>query len=229
MLSIKNLKKDYGNVSILKGVSLEVSKGEVVVLIGPSGSGKSTLLRCVNNLETKTSGEIKLDDVAKEEIGMVFQSFNLFNNMSVLDNVLYSLQVVFKMKKKDALSLATQALKKVGMDMHKNKMPQALSGGQKQRAAIARVIAHKPKLLLFDEPTSALDPENVKEVLEVIQALVRSDITIMIVTHKMQFAKEVADTIVFLEHGKIVEYTPCAEFFKKPKTARAQQFLEKVL
>lgn len=238
MIQLKNLTKTFGPQPVLKGIDLSVPQGETVALIGPSGSGKSTLLRCINHLETPSTGEIKIDGTLLTEanagtmakkVGMVFQQFNLFPHKTVLENLIYAPIRVLKMDTKKAQSEAMELLEKVGLKHKADTYPQSLSGGQKQRVAIARTLAMHPEVILFDEPTSALDPEMVKEVLEVISKLAHTGITLMIVTHEMGFAKELADRILFLDQGKIVEDAPPDTFFSSPKSARAQQFLEKVL
>lgn len=238
MIQLKNLTKTFGPQPVLKGIDLSVPQGETVALIGPSGSGKSTLLRCINHLETPSTGEIKIDGTLLTEanagtmakkVGMVFQQFNLFPHKTVLENLIYAPIRALKMDTKKAQSEAMELLEKVGLKHKADTYPQSLSGGQKQRVAIARTLAMHPEVILFDEPTSALDPEMVKEVLEVISKLAHTGITLMIVTHEMGFAKELADRILFLDQGKIVEDAPPDTFFSSPKSVRAQQFLEKVL
>lgn len=229
MLSIKKVMKKFGEHTVLKNISLEISEGEIYSIIGPSGGGKSTILRVINGLETITEGTIEFNKIGLFDIAMVFQNFNLFNNMSVLSNITYPLTKVRKMSKAEAVAHATEALQIVGMAQLRNKMPSYLSGGQKQRAAIARAFANHPKLILFDEPTSALDPENVNEVLNTIRALAKKNIAMLIVTHEMAFAKEISDKIVFVEDGKILEVTPAPKFFKGPQTQRAKEFLAKIL
>ncbi|GAA0107131.1 MULTISPECIES: amino acid ABC transporter ATP-binding protein [Clostridium] len=239
MIKINNLKKKFGNDEILKGINLELKKGEVVVIIGPSGSGKSTFLRCLNYLEVPTSGEIQIadlkvetDKVSKRDIhnlrsksAMVFQNYNLFNNKTVIENVTEALIVVKKMDKKEANNIATEALKKVGLLEKKDVYPKTLSGGQKQRVSIARAIAINPEVILFDEPTSALDPELVSEVLAVIKDLAKENMTMIIVTHEMRFAKDVGDRIIFMENGVVVEEGASEEIFTKPKKGRTREFL----
>lgn len=227
MLTLKNVFKSYEDHSILSDISFTLQPGKVMCIIGPSGGGKSTILRVINKLDGLTDGEIVYSDITLKNIAMVFQNFNLFKNMSVIDNITYPLMKVHKMKKKSALLHAEEALRKVGMYRYKEFMPRSLSGGQQQRSAIARAIATHPKLILFDEPTSALDPENVKEVLNVIRKL--KNVAMLIVTHEMKFAEEISDKIIFLESGKVLEITESKQFFKEPKSARARSFLKKML
>ena len=240
MIKIRNVSKKFRNLEVLKDISLEISKGEVVAVIGPSGSGKSTLLRCINLLETPTSGKIHIngtETVAKDtdvqkmrkNIGMVFQHFNLFPHMTVLKNMTYAPMVVNKLSREEAEKQAFILLERVGLKDKTYEYPSKLSGGQKQRVAIARALAMKPDILLFDEPTSALDPEMVKEVLEVIKSLAHTGITMVLVTHEMGFAREVADMICFLDEGRLAEVATPKEFFGSPKSDRARQFLDKVL
>lgn len=236
LLEIKHLHKDYGNGPVLKDVSLDVRKGEVVVLIGPSGCGKSTFLRCMNGLEDIQSGEIKLDgkiitddktkwsDV-RQKIGMVFQSYELFPHMTVIDNIMLGPLKVQKREKNQVEKEAGQLLERVGLYDKKDSFPRQLSGGQKQRVAIVRALIMKPEILLFDEVTAALDPEMVREVLDVMLELAKSGSTMVIVTHEMQFARAVADRILFLDGGEIVESGTPEEFFVNPKTERAKRFL----
>ncbi len=240
MIEVKNLYKDFGKLEVLKNVSMNIKKGEIVAIIGPSGSGKSTLLRCMNLLEMPTKGEIFVDgtdilnkktDVMKirEKVGMVFQHFNLFPHMTVLENMIYAPLQVKGMNKDEAVKKSIELLKRVGLEDKKDVYPQKLSGGQKQRVAIARALVMEPEVLLFDEPTSALDPEMVKEVLEVIKNLAKTGITMALVTHEMKFAREVANRICFLSDGCLAEDTTPEEFFTNPKTERAKQFLDKML
>ncbi|GAB6179226.1 amino acid ABC transporter ATP-binding protein [Desulfotomaculum defluvii] len=240
MIKIENLSKTFKNLAVLKDISLEINKGEVIAIIGPSGSGKSTLLRCINLLEIPTSGKIIINgkelvakgkDVEKmrKNIGMVFQHFNLFPHMTVLRNMTYAPMVVNKVSLEEAEKQALVLLERVGLKDKVHEYPSKLSGGQKQRVAIARALAMKPDILLFDEPTSALDPEMVKEVLEVIKSLAHTGITMVLVTHEMGFAREVADKICFLDEGRLAEIATPKEFFSSPKSSRAQQFLDKVL
>ncbi|WP_369902701.1 amino acid ABC transporter ATP-binding protein [Bacillus manliponensis] len=240
MIKINNLHKSYGNNEVLQGITTTIEKGEVVAIVGPSGSGKSTLLRCMNLLETPTSGDVWIngDEVTspkvnimkvREHVGMVFQHFHLFPHMNVLENVTYAPITVKGVPKVEAIKKAEQLLDKVGLLQKKDAYPNRLSGGQKQRVAIARALAMEPDVMLFDEPTSALDPEMVKEVLDVMKSLVTTGMTMAIVTHEMGFAKEVADRILFLDGGKLVEDTNPEQFFSAPSSERAQQFLQKVL
>ncbi len=241
MIKFTEVVKKFNDNIILNKISGEVKKGEVVALLGASGSGKSTLLRCMNLLEYPNSGSITIDGVeilddkcdilsVRKDIGMVFQNFNLFANMSVMQNVTYALTQVLKMPEDKANDIAIKLLEQVGIVDTKNQYPANLSGGQKQRVAIARSLAMNPKIMLFDEPTSALDPEMVNEVLDVIKKLVaKHSISMLIVTHEMQFAREVADMIWFLDNGKIVEKSPPKEFFSSPKHERAKKFLSKLL
>lgn len=236
LLEINHLNKDYGSGAILNDISLDIHKGEVVVIIGPSGCGKSTLLRCINGLETIQSGEIRLDgnvitgnktkwSEVRQKIGMVFQSYDLFPHMTVIDNILLGPTKVQKRDKKEAEQEAEKLLQRVGLSDKKNAYPRQLSGGQKQRVAIVRSLIMKPEIMLFDEVTAALDPEMVREVLDVMLELAKSGSTMMIVTHEMQFAKAVADRIVFLEGGQIQETDTPENFFNQPKTDRARRFL----
>ena len=240
MIDVKHLYKNFGSLEVLKDVSLHVDRGQVVAIIGPSGSGKSTLLRSINLLETPTSGEIWVDGTCitekrqniraiRQKVGMVFQHFNLFAHMTVLKNLIYAPVKTKKLTKEQATEKAMQLLARVGLAEKANVYPVTLSGGQKQRVAIARALAKKPEVILFDEPTSALDPEMVTEVLDVIKELAQTGITMLLVTHEMGFAREVADRIIFMDNGTILEDAPPAEFFAAPKTARAQEFLKKML
>ena len=240
MIRLEHLKKNLGDLEVLKDISLEIKKGEVVAIIGPSGSGKSTMLRCMNLLETPTGGKIFIDgknimdkDVkiteVRKNVCMVFQHFNLFHNMTVMKNMIYAPMVVNKLDKKQAQEKAMALLERVGLAGKADEYPSRLSGGQKQRVAIARALAMEPEVLLFDEPTSALDPEMVKEVLDVIKDLTHTGITMALVTHEMGFAREVADRICFLDGGYLVENTTPEEFFTNPKSERAKQFLATVL
>ncbi|KPN97661.1 amino acid ABC transporter ATP-binding protein [Lysinibacillus sp. ZYM-1] len=240
MIKIEDLHKSYGQNEVLKGISTEVKEKEVIAIIGPSGSGKSTFLRCLNLLENPTSGKVTIaGDVLtdkgtnimkiREEVGMVFQHFHLFPHKTVLENLTYAPINVKGMDKAVAIKNAEELLKKVGLFEKRQEYPNRLSGGQKQRVAIARALAMDPKVILFDEPTSALDPEMVKEVLAVMKNLADSGMTMLIVTHEMGFAREVADRILFLDGGKLIEDAPPERFFTAPSTQRAKDFLEKVL
>lgn len=240
MIKIEDLHKSYGQNEVLKGISTEIKEKEVIAIIGPSGSGKSTFLRCLNLLEEPTSGKITIagdvltdkgTDIMKirEEVGMVFQHFHLFPHKTVLENLTYAPINVKGMDKTAAIKKAEDLLTKVGLFEKRNEYPNRLSGGQKQRVAIARALAMDPKVILFDEPTSALDPEMVKEVLAVMKNLADTGMTMLIVTHEMGFAREVADRILFLDGGKLIEDAPPKEFFAAPSTQRAKDFLEKVL
>lgn len=240
MVHVENLKKNFGKLEVLKDISVDVHEGEVVVLLGPSGSGKSTFLRCVNQLETATSGTIIADDMvitdkktdinkARENIGMVFQHFNLFNNKNVIDNIIMAPVELNKMTKEEALAKGMALLERVGLADKAKAYPSQLSGGQKQRVAIARALAMEPDLMLFDEPTSALDPEMVGEVLEVMKELAKGGMTMIVVTHEIGFAREVADRIIFMDGGYIVEQGTPEEVLKNPKEARTIDFLNKVL
>lgn len=243
MLKTVDLYKSFGDLEVLKGVNTEINKGEVVAIIGPSGSGKSTFIRCLNLLEEPTKGkvffketeitskdkkEVDIDKV-REHIGMVFQHFNLFPHMSVLDNLTLAPIKIKGMSEQDAKEQAIELLKKVGLEEKKDAYPNNLSGGQKQRVAIARSLAMNPEVMLFDEPTSALDPEMVKEVLNVIKSLAQSKMTIVIVTHEMGFAKEVADRVMFMDEGIIMEEGTPDEIFNYPKNQRTKEFLDKVM
>ncbi|MEH7886850.1 amino acid ABC transporter ATP-binding protein [Bacillus sp. JJ1609] len=240
MINVQNLHKSFGKLEVLKGITTNIENGEVVAIIGPSGSGKSTFLRCMNLLEQPTSGQIfigsenitdKKTNIKKvrENVGMVFQHFHLFPHMTVLQNVTYAPIKVKGMSKEEADKHGLALLEKVGLSEKANEYPNRLSGGQKQRVAIARALAMNPEVMLFDEPTSALDPEMVKEVLEVMKSLAHTGMTMAIVTHEMGFAREVADRVLFLDGGVLVENAPPAEFFGSPKSERAKVFLEKML
>lgn len=240
MIKIKNIKKTFGKNEVLKNIDLDINKGEIVVILGPSGSGKSTLLRCINLLENPQKGEIifnnenildKKSDINKvrQNIGMVFQNFNLFPNMTVLENITLAPIKVKNIKKEDAIEDALYLLDRVGLIDKQNEYPQNLSGGQKQRIAIARTLAMKPEVILFDEPTSALDPEMVKEVLDVMTELAKEGMTMVVVTHEIGFAKEIATKVVFMDEGNILEVGCPSEIFNSPKNLRTKQFLDKVL
>lgn len=239
MIEIKELRKSFGRHEILKGVSLTVADKEVVVIIGPSGSGKSTILRCINYLEEPTSGEIVVDGISMDsakkinevrmEVGMVFQRFNLFPHMTVLENIILAPMKTRHMPKDEAAETAVRLLEKVGLAEKKDVYPETLSGGQQQRVAIARALAMKPKYMLFDEPTSALDPEMVREVLDVIKELAEEGMTMAIVTHEMGFAREVADRVLFIDDGVVLEEGTPDEIFAHPKEERTKEFLSKIL
>ena len=239
MIKINNLHKNFGKLAVLKGIDLTVAEKEVVVIIGPSGSGKSTLLRCINYLEKPTDGEVVVDNIplnsdaninkVREEVGMVFQRFNLFGHMSVLENIMLAPMKVRKETKEQAKQEALKLLEKVGLADKAEAYPAQLSGGQQQRVAIARALAMKPKLMLFDEPTSALDPEMVNEVLEVMNALAKEGMTMVVVTHEMGYAREVGDRVIFMDEGKIVEVGTPTEIFSNAQEERTKLFLSKVL
>ena len=236
ILEIKNLKKKYEDSVVLDDISLEVDKGEVVVILGPSGCGKSTLLRCINGLETIQGGEIYLKDelisnrdkdmyLVRQKIGMVFQSYDLFPHMTIMDNILLGPTKAQKRDKSEAMKEAEELLKRVGLYEKKDSYPRQVSGGQKQRVAIVRSLCMHPEVMLFDEVTAALDPEMVREVLDVMLELAKEGSTMLIVTHEMQFARAIADRIIFIDSSKIVEESTPEEFFTNPKTDRARQFL----
>ncbi|WP_409367968.1 amino acid ABC transporter ATP-binding protein [Lysinibacillus sp. 38-6] len=240
MIKLKSLSKSFGQLKVLKDINLEINKSEVVVLIGASGSGKSTLLRCMNFLEILDEGTISINDEiihiektnlnkVRENMGMVFQHFNLFPHLSVIQNITEAPIQVKKQSKEEANKKAMELLTKVGLADKANYYPEQLSGGQKQRVAIARALAMNPSVMLFDEPTSALDPELVGEVLETMKNLARDGMTMVIVTHEMGFAREVADRVIMLADGKIIEEGPPTEFFKTPKEERTMKFLQQVL
>ncbi|NOY11185.1 MAG: amino acid ABC transporter ATP-binding protein [Archaeoglobi archaeon] len=240
MLRVENLHKKFGDLHVLKGVNLEVEKGEVVVIIGPSGSGKSTLLRCINRLEEPTSGRIFLDDEEitsdrvdinriRQRIGMVFQQFNLFPHLTAIENVTLAPVKVKGMDREEAYRIGMRLLEKVGLKDKANYYPHQLSGGQQQRVAIARALAMNPEVMLFDEVTSALDPELVKEVLEVMRGLAREGMTMLVVTHEMGFAREVGDRVIFMDHGVIVEEGTPEEIFSNPREERTRRFLRMIL
>ena len=239
MIEIKGLKKSFGDLHVLKGIDLHIDEREVVVIIGPSGSGKSTLLRCINFLEEPTDGTITVDGIpldstaninkVREEVGMVFQRFNLFPHMTVLDNITLAPLKVRKMEKSRAQQTAQDLLDRVGLGDKADAYPNQLSGGQQQRVAIARALAMNPKVMLFDEPPSALDPEMVGEVLDVMQRLAESGMTMIIVTHEMGFAREVGTRLLFVDGGYIVEQGNPKEVFENPKEERTRAFLSKIL
>jgi len=239
MIRISNLRKNFGSLEVLRGVNLHVKPGEVVVIIGPSGSGKSTLLRCINVLEEITSGTVVVDgfdvtdrntdiNYVRVETGMVFQLFNLFPHMTVLHNVTLGPVKVRKMDRKKAEQLGMELLEKVGLKDKAHVYPDNISGGQKQRVAIARSLALKPKCILFDEPTSALDPELIGEVLDVMKDLAREGMTMIVVTHEMNFAREVADRVIFMDEGLILEENSPAELFSNPQHQRTKSFLARI-
>lgn len=281
MIKVKNLKKNFGNLEVLKGIDYEIKQGQIISIIGPSGSGKSTFLRCLNLMEKPTSGQIEFDgniifsntsndfydniknienknsseykeqleiykkikkeerkqknsfektiNIHRQKMGMVFQHFNVFPNMKVIDNITLAPVKLGLMSKEEATLKAKELLKTVGLESKENEYPKKLSGGQKQRLAIVRAIAMNPKVMLFDEPTSALDPEMVKEVLEVIKNIVKTGITVVIVTHEMGFAKEISDRVIFMDDGMIAEEGTPEEIFDHPKNNRTKEFLSKVL
>ena len=240
MIRMTDVEKYFGDFHALKNINIEIPRGQVVVVLGPSGSGKSTLCRTINRLETIEEGEIFIDGVLlpeegkqlaelRSEVGMVFQSFNLFSHLSIRDNVTLAPTKVRKLSKSDANDLAGELLDRVGISAQADKYPAQLSGGQQQRVAIARALAMKPKVMLFDEPTSALDPEMVNEVLDVMTSLAKEGMTMVVVTHEMGFARRAADRILFMADGEIVEDSDPEDFFSNPATDRARDFLGKIL
>ena len=240
MIELRHVDKWYGQFQVLKDISLTVTKGERVVICGPSGSGKSTVIRCINRLEEHQKGQILLEGVelnaesknvdhVRREVGMVFQQFNLFPHLSILDNLTLAPRRVRKQSRAEAEERAMVYLKRVRIAEQAHKFPSQLSGGQQQRVAIARALCMEPQIMLFDEPTSALDPEMIKEVLEVMVELAEDHMTMICVTHEMGFAKTVADKVIFMDHGQIVEIAPPEEFFSNPKNERTQLFLSQVL
>ena len=239
MIEIQGLRKSFGSDEVLKGIDLSIEEKEVVVIIGPSGSGKSTLLRCMNHLEEPTEGEVVVDGITlsseaninkvREEVGMVFQRFNLFPHMTVLENIMLAPLRVKRIDSMQAEQTARELLARVGLAEKADAYPDNLSGGQQQRVAIARALAMHPKVMLFDEPTSALDPEMVGEVLDVMRALAREGMTMVIVTHEMGFAREVGDRLLFVDEGRIIEWGTPREVFEHPKEERTRIFLSKVL
>ena len=239
MIELKDVRKSFGKNEVLKGINLQIDKGEVVVIIGPSGSGKSTVLRTMNYLEEPTSGHVIVDgmdlsdknklNAVRTEVGMVFQNFNLFPHMTVWDNLILAPVNVRKTDKKEAQDIAMKLLERVGLADKAQMYPDSLSGGQKQRVAIARALAMKPKVMLFDEPTSALDPEMVREVLDVMKSLADEGMTMVIVTHEMGFAKEVADRVLFVDGGQILEDGTPVQVFDAPSSDRTKLFLSKIL
>jgi len=240
MVDVRGVNKWFGDFQALKGIDLTVRSGEKVIVCGPSGSGKSTMIRCINRLEPHDEGQIFVDGIElddevrnlaaiRSEVGMVFQQFNLFPHMSVLDNLVLAPMRVRKLSRRDAEEQAMLYLTRVRIAEQARKFPGQLSGGQQQRVAIARALCMKPKILLFDEPTSALDPEMISEVLDVMAELARDGMTMICVTHEMGFARQVADTMVFMDHGEIVEIAPTQDFFAAPKSERAKLFLSQIL
>jgi putative glutamine transport system ATP-binding protein len=240
MISFENVNKHYGDFHVLKDINLKINKGEVVVIIGPSGSGKSTMLRCINRLETIDEGILMVNDTVindkktdinkvRRNIGMVFQHFHLYPHKTVIENIMLAPVKVLGKSKTEARKTAEYYLEKVGIPEKANSYPSQLSGGQQQRVAIARGLAMKPDVMLFDEPTSALDPEMIGEVLDVMKTLAKEGMTMVVVTHEMGFAREVADRIVFIDGGKILEEATPAEFYANPKEERARLFLSRIL
>jgi polar amino acid transport system ATP-binding protein len=240
IIRIENLVKQFGSFRAVDGVSLNVPKGNVTVILGPSGSGKSTVLRCINHLEEPTSGDIYIDGVKvghnmkainalRAEVGMVFQQFNLFPHLSVVQNIVLAQKTVRKRSDSEAREIAMQQLKRVRIPEKADAYPSQLSGGQQQRVAIARALAMQPKVMLFDEPTSALDPEMIKEVLDVMQDLAGDGTTMIVVTHEMGFARNAANDIVFMDHGKVIERSTPLDFFNAPKEERSRAFLQQIL
>ncbi|MDU5915596.1 MAG: amino acid ABC transporter ATP-binding protein [Negativicoccus succinicivorans] len=239
MINVNHLYKDFGSLKVLKDVTFSVAEKEVVVIIGPSGSGKSTVLRCINYLETPTSGSIVVDGLdlsnkanlndVRKEVGMVFQRFNLFPHKTVLENIILAPMQVRKVSRAEAVENARKLLQKVGLADKEDAYPEQLSGGQQQRVAIARALAMKPKALLFDEPTSALDPEMVREVLDVMKKLAFEGMTMVVVTHEMGFAREVGDRVIFMDDGMLIEEGTPEQIFTAPREKRTQSFLSKIL
>lgn len=240
MIKVKNLHKNFDKLEVLKGIDEHIKPGEVVAVIGPSGSGKSTFLRCLNLLEEVTDGEIYVDDelinspdvdinIIRQKMGMVFQQFNLFPHLKIIDNITLAPVLLKKMTKEEAVAKAMELLKRVGLEDKAESYPNSLSGGQKQRVAIARALAMDPEIMLFDEPTSALDPEMVGEVLDVIKDLAKEGMTMVIVTHEMGFAREVASRVLFIDQGIIMESGTPEEIFENPQNERTKSFLSKVL
>jgi polar amino acid transport system ATP-binding protein len=240
IIQIDNVSKSFGKIKALQGVSTTVKRGEVLVIIGPSGSGKSTLLRCINMLEHPDSGQIIVDgisvmhketniNVVREEVGIVFQQFNLFPHLTVLENIILAQHIVRKRKREEAKQIALKQLEYVGIPEKANAFPSQLSGGQQQRVAIARALAMNPKIMLFDEPTSALDPEMIKEVLDVMVALAKAGMTMVVVSHEMGFVRAAADRILFMDQGRIIEEGNPESFFLNPREERTRTFLSKIL
>ncbi|MAF79093.1 MAG: ABC transporter ATP-binding protein [Halobacteriovoraceae bacterium] len=240
IIKVENVNKWYGDFHVLKDVNLDVTEGERIVICGPSGSGKSTFIRCLNHLEEHQKGDIQINGITlnqnlknlqkvRENVGMVFQHFNLFDNLTILENLTLAPIWVKKTPKEEAKKYAMELLERVAISQHAHKYPGQLSGGQKQRVAIARSLCMKPKIMLFDEPTSALDPEMVKEVLDVMVDLAKEGMTMLCVTHEMGFAKQVADKVIFMDEGRIVEQAAPDEFFNNPKHERSKEFLSQIL
>lgn len=238
-VTFKDVHKSFGELHVLKGITLEIGFGEVIVVCGPSGCGKSTMLRCINGLEPINSGDIVVDGISvkdkknlrrlRTETGMVFQQFNLFPHKNVFDNVVMAPRDIRKLSKQEANALADKLLDRVGILEKKMSMPSALSGGQQQRVAIARGLAMNPKMMLFDEPTSALDPEMIKEVLDVMRGLARDGMTMIVVSHEMGFAREVADRVMMMDDGQIIEDRPPEDFFLNPQQERSKKFLSQII
>ena len=240
MVDVQNLNKWFGTFHVLKNVSFQVRLGEKVIICGPSGSGKSTMIRCINRLESHDNGKVTVDGIelgkemknlaaVRQEVGMVFQQFNLFPHMTVLDNLTLAPMRLRGLSRRQAEESAMQLLERVDIAEQARKYPSQLSGGQQQRVAIARALCMKPKILLFDEPTSALDPEMITEVLDVMVGLAREGMTMICVTHEMGFARQVADTMMFMDRGEIVEASPSGQFFSEPRSERARLFLSRIL
>ncbi|PPQ46824.1 polar amino acid ABC transporter ATP-binding protein [Paenibacillus peoriae] len=240
LIQFRNVNKHYGHFHVLKDINLQIKEGEVVVIIGPSGSGKSTLLRCINRLETISDGELIVNEIPvhdkkidinafRRNIGMVFQHFNLYPHKKVIENIVLAPMKVLGISKEEATQTANTYLKRVGIEEKAQSYPAQLSGGQQQRVAIARGLAMNPKIMLFDEPTSALDPETIGEVLDVMRSLAHQGITMVIVTHEMGFAREVADRVIFMDKGQILEDSQPAEFFQNPGEERARLFLSRLI
>ena len=238
ILEIKKLKKDFGNKKVLKGIDLQINKGDIVGIIGPSGCGKSTLLRSINMLEMPTSGEIYLEKEKidshynltklRRKVGMVFQQFNLFNNLTVMDNIILAPTKLNIMTKEQAIKRAKELLKEIGLEDKADYYPKELSGGQKQRIAIIRTLIMNPDIILFDEPTSALDPEMIGEVTELMETIAKEGMTMIIVSHEMNFIKNFTNRVIFMDNGKIIEEGPSKEIFNNPKDERLKQFLSKI-
>lgn len=240
VIQVKGVNKSFGKLHVLKDINLEIYKGEIISIIGPSGSGKSTLLRCINLLEIPQSGKVLIDNIditesqenaqkLRQRVGMVFQNFNLFQNFTVLKNVMYAPMVVKKVQKDELKNKCMNLLERVGLADKASEYPAMLSGGQQQRVAIARALAMDPEVILFDEPTSALDPEMVAEVLDVIKKLAVTGITMVLVTHEMGFAREISDRVIFMDEGMIIENSSVNDFFNNTKSERAKNFLNKML